>query len=102
MRIGLPAPPFGSVPPRRYGGTERVVGWLAEALLARGHDVVVFASGDSEVNAPVIPIVDRALWRGERHQTDLLPLSSVGGGPAQPPAPRPHVMHKHLPFFSFP
>jgi glycosyltransferase involved in cell wall biosynthesis len=47
VRIALIAPVWFSVPPRRYGGIERVVSLLAEGLVAHGHDVTVFASGDS-------------------------------------------------------
>lgn len=102
MRIGLLAPPLESVPPQRYGGTERVVGWLADALLARGHDVVVFASGDSEVNAPLIPIVERALWRDERFKGDLLPFWSMVAGRAYAHSDGLDVMHNHLDYFAFP
>jgi len=102
MRIGLLAPPLESVPPRRYGGTERVVGWLAEALIARGHDVVVFASGDSEVSAPLVPIVERALWRDERYKSDLLPFWSMVAGRAYARSDGLDVMHNHLDYFAFP
>ena len=47
MRIAQVAPPFESVPPARYGGTERVVSTLTEELVRRGHEVTLFASGDS-------------------------------------------------------
>ena len=47
MRIAQVAPLHESVPPRLYGGTERVVSYLTEELVARGHDVTLYASGDS-------------------------------------------------------
>ena len=50
MRIGLVAPPFICVPPRKYGGTELFVAHLAEGIQRAGHDVVVYTVGDSEVN----------------------------------------------------
>ncbi len=50
-----------SVPPRAYGGTERVVHYLTEALVEMGHEVTLFASGDSSTHAKLVPIVDRAL-----------------------------------------
>jgi glycosyltransferase involved in cell wall biosynthesis len=102
MRIGLLAPPLESVPPERYGGTERVVGWLADALLARGHDVVVFASGDSTTSAPLVPIVERALWRDARYQTDLLPFWSLVVGRAYARSEGLDLMHNHLDYFAFP
>jgi glycosyltransferase involved in cell wall biosynthesis len=51
LRIAQVSPLFESVPPRRYGGTERVVSYLTEELVARGHDVTLFASGDSTTQA---------------------------------------------------
>ncbi|UFN50788.1 glycosyltransferase family 4 protein [Roseomonas sp. OT10] len=60
MRIAQVAPLFESVPPRRYGGTERVVHWLTEELAAMGHEVTLFASGDSRTSARLIPARARA------------------------------------------
>ena len=48
MRIAIVAPLAEAVPPQRYGGTERVVSALTEELVRRGHDVTLFASGDSQ------------------------------------------------------
>ncbi len=61
MRIAQVAPLYESVPPRLYGGTERVVSWLTEELVREGHDVTLFASGDSLTNAHLIPACSRAL-----------------------------------------
>lgn len=55
MRIALIAPLVESVPPALYGGTERVVSVLTEELVRRGHDVTLFASGDSQTNARLVP-----------------------------------------------
>jgi glycosyltransferase involved in cell wall biosynthesis len=60
MRIAQIAPLFEAVPPRRYGGTERVVHWLTEELVALGHDVTLFASGDSVTSARLVPARARA------------------------------------------
>ena len=46
MRIAQIAPLAESVPPKLYGGTERVVSWLTEELVAQGHEVTLFASGE--------------------------------------------------------
>ncbi len=54
MRIALVAPLAEAVPPKLYGGTERVVSWLAEELVEQGHDVTLFASGDSETKAKLV------------------------------------------------
>ncbi|TWO71617.1 glycosyltransferase family 4 protein [Caenimonas sedimenti] len=61
MKIAQVAPLIESVPPRAYGGTERVVHYLTEALVAMGHEVTLFASGDSSTSARLVPVVDRAL-----------------------------------------
>jgi glycosyltransferase involved in cell wall biosynthesis len=61
MRIAQVAPLYESVPPRYYGGTERVVSWLTERLVTLGHDVTLFASGDSVTNARLIPACEKAL-----------------------------------------
>src|SRR5207302_803650 len=61
MRIAQVAPLAESVPPALYGGTERVVHWLTEGLVARGHDVTLFASGDSRTQARLVPCAPRAL-----------------------------------------
>ena len=61
MRIGQISPLFESVPPRCYGGTERVVHYLTEELVRRGHDVVLFASGDSCTSAELFASVPEAL-----------------------------------------
>jgi glycosyltransferase involved in cell wall biosynthesis len=63
MRIGQVAPLFESVPPRLYGGTERVVSYLTEELVRQGHEVTLFASGDSITSATLVPGCERALWR---------------------------------------
>lgn len=53
MRIAQVAPLTEAVPPKLYGGTERVVHWLTEELVALGHDVTLFASGDSKTSREV-------------------------------------------------
>ena len=60
MRIGMIAPPWFPLPPQRYGGIEFVVSLLTEGLVARGHDVTLFASGDSETQARLSYIFSRA------------------------------------------
>lgn len=61
MRIAQVAPLYESVPPQCYGGTERVVSYLTEELVQLGHDVTLFASGDSETSAELIPMCPQAL-----------------------------------------
>jgi glycosyltransferase involved in cell wall biosynthesis len=66
VRIAQVAPLFESVPPPRYGGTERVVSYLTEELVRQGHRVTLFATAESRTSAELVPILDRAL-RGDPH-----------------------------------
>ena len=61
LRIAQVSPLYEAVPPDGYGGTERVVSYLTEELVRRGHDVTLFASGDSHTAAHLVPLVKRAL-----------------------------------------
>jgi glycosyltransferase involved in cell wall biosynthesis len=67
MRIAQVAPLAESIPPRLYGGTERVVSWLTEELVALGHDVTLFASGDSRTSATLDPVWPHALRLSKPH-----------------------------------
>src|ERR671915_1737470 len=69
MRIAQVAPLYESVPPKYYGGTERVVSYLTEELVRQGHDVTLFASGDSETSARLVPVTHRSL-RLDKHCED--------------------------------
>ena len=72
MRIAQVAPLFESVPPKLYGGTERVVSWLTEELVTMGHEVTLFASGDSMTSARLVPGCQRAL-RLSKDSIDFVP-----------------------------
>jgi glycosyltransferase involved in cell wall biosynthesis len=61
MRIAQVSPLYEAVPPRLYGGTERVVSFLTEELVAMGHEVTLFASGDSRTTARLEPMCAEAL-----------------------------------------
>src|SRR5438552_10318942 len=61
MRIAQVAPLYESVPPKLYGGTERIVSHLTEALVRQGHDVTLYASGDSQTSARLVPMAASAL-----------------------------------------
>jgi hypothetical protein len=60
MRIAQIAPLSESVPPPLYGETERVISYLTEELVALGHEVTLYASGDSQTRAHLVPICDQA------------------------------------------
>jgi glycosyltransferase involved in cell wall biosynthesis len=72
MRIAQIAPLYESVPPKLYGGTERVVSYLTEALVQSGHEVTLFASGDSLTNATLRPMCQRALRLERKNVVDPL------------------------------
>lgn len=61
LKIAQVAPLYESVPPKLYGGTERVVSFLTEELVSQGHQVTLFASGDSITGARLVPVCDRSL-----------------------------------------
>jgi glycosyltransferase involved in cell wall biosynthesis len=61
LRIAQVAPLFESVPPTLYGGTERVVSFLTEALVSQGHDVTLFASGDSVTTSRLVKVCENSL-----------------------------------------
>jgi glycosyltransferase involved in cell wall biosynthesis len=66
MRIAQVAPLIESVPPKHYGGTERIVSYLTEELVGAGHDVTLFGSGDSVTSARLIAPTRRSLRKNER------------------------------------
>jgi glycosyltransferase involved in cell wall biosynthesis len=102
MRIAQVAPPFESVPPTRYGGTERVVSLLTEELVRRGHEVTLFASADSVTEARLIPTVHSALWRLDEVR-DALPYWTITLGEAYRRARDGEfdVVHSHVDFQAF-
>ena len=73
MRIAQVAPLCESVPPQLYGGTERVVAFLTDELVRLGHDVTLFASGDSHTSATLMPACPEALRLGGQSRDDLAP-----------------------------
>ncbi len=100
MRIAQIAPLFEAVPPKRYGGTERVVHWLTEELVAMGHDVTLFATGDSTTSATLVPARDRA--------TRFVPNFEINGAPymrllelVRRRAQEFDVLHFHIDFWPF-
>src|SRR5690606_23056165 len=61
MKIAQNAPLAESVPPKLYGRTERIESYLTEELVRQGHDVTLFASGDSQTSAELVPVTEMAL-----------------------------------------
>lgn len=73
MRIAQVAPLYESVPPTKYGGTERIVSYLTEELVREGHEVTLFASGDSKTSARLIPQSKRSLRLDPKCHDPLAP-----------------------------
>jgi glycosyltransferase involved in cell wall biosynthesis len=100
MRIAQISPLFESVPPKLYGGTERIVHFLTEELVALGHDVTLFASGDSETSARLVPVCDRALRLGKAAEPTahhLLALEAAFRNPGEF-----DVIHTHVDYLAYP
>jgi glycosyltransferase involved in cell wall biosynthesis len=101
LRIAQLVPPVESVPPSRYGGIERVVSALTEELVSRGHRVTLFASGDSQTSAELVPVVDAAIWRHPRYRNEL-PFMALALDLVYRRAGEFDVIHNHMDFLAFP
>jgi len=100
LKIAQIAPLIESVPPRLYGGTERVVSWLTEELAAQGHDVTLFASGDSKTSAQLHAVCPRAL-RLEGIQNSI-PYNLIMLDQVARRMTEFDVLHFHIDFFHYP
>lgn len=101
MRIAQVAPLYESVPPSRYGGTERVVSWLTEELVKEGHDVTLFASGDSRTASRLIPCSRRSL-RTDPDCRDYLAHHVALIERVSQAASRFDIIHFHIDYLHFP
>jgi glycosyltransferase involved in cell wall biosynthesis len=101
MRIAQVSPLFESVPPKLYGGTERVVSFLTEALVDLGHEVTLFASADSVTRAALVPCAARAL-RLDPACRDPLARHLAMLEEVWRRAGEFDVIHFHLDYLSFP
>jgi glycosyltransferase involved in cell wall biosynthesis len=102
MRIAQVAPLFESVPPQGYGGTERIVSYLTNELVRRGHEVTLFASGDSRTLARLVPVVERAS-RLDAVTHDLLRAEFIRElGLVFSHASDFDVIHCHVDYLAFP
>jgi glycosyltransferase involved in cell wall biosynthesis len=101
LRIAQVAPPIERVPPLGYGGTERIVHELTTELVRRGHDVTVFASGDSEVAGRLVPTVEVAL-RPAGIETDSGGWFAATVEAVTNQAAEFDVIHSHLEWWSVP
>jgi glycosyltransferase involved in cell wall biosynthesis len=101
MRIAQIAPLIESVPPRLYGGTERVVSYLTEELVALGHEVTLFASGDSITAANLVPCCTQAL-RLDAAVNDPVPYYMLMLDKVRSHSAEFDVLHFHIDHFHFP
>lgn len=101
MRIAQISTAWESVPPRGYGGIERVIYYLTEELVRQGHDVTLFASGESQTSATLVPISEHAVRQApELH--DATPLHVAACALALKRAEEFDVLHFHIDFIHFP
>src|SRR5574341_516814 len=101
MRIAQVAPLYEPVPPVRYGGTERVVSVLTEELVRRGHEVTLFASGQSHTAAQLVPVCPRPLRLNGEIQ-DTVAHTVVQLGEVYQRAADFDVIHNHVDYHAFP
>src|SRR5690348_359980 len=101
MKIAQIAPLIESVPPKLYGGTERIVSYLTEELVALGHNVTLFASGDSITGANLVPCVPKAL-RLDARVVDPIPYYMLMLDRVRQQADDFDVLHFHIDQFQFP
>lgn len=102
MKIAQVAPLYESVPPKLYGGTERVVSYLTEALVQAGHDVTLFASGDSETSARLVPCCPKALRLNNYECNDHLAHHFVMLDEVMRRAEQFDIIHFHIDYMHFP
>jgi glycosyltransferase involved in cell wall biosynthesis len=101
MRIAQVAPLHESVPPRLYGGSERVVSYLTEELVREGHDVTLYASGDSRTAARLRPACTRALRLGRGEIADSLAPHVLLAELVGQEAAEYDIIHFHIEYMPF-
>jgi glycosyltransferase involved in cell wall biosynthesis len=102
LRIAQLAPLYERVPPKLYGGTERVVSYITEELVRRGHEVTLFASGDSQTAARLWPGCERALrLTGRPEMGPYLQLPMISDA-YQRAKENFDIIHSHIDYWSFP
>ena len=101
MRIAQVAPLHESVPPKLYGGTERIVSYLTEALVELGHDVTLYASGDSRTKARLRPMCEGALRLDEGSVDPIADHVYLAERVFQD-AEEFDLVHSHLDYLAFP
>jgi glycosyltransferase involved in cell wall biosynthesis len=101
LRIGMLAPPMIPIPPPAYSGTERVIGVLADELQRRGHQVTLFASGDSQSSGELVPVLPDSTWKHGGETAGIPPLV-VATAVAWREQERFDIIHSHVEAVGFP
>jgi glycosyltransferase involved in cell wall biosynthesis len=101
LRIAVLSPPMLPIPPARYAGTERIVAALVDGLHRRGHEVTLFAPGDSEVDCALVPTIPRSLW-STGYRGDLSAYLGVTLGKAWAMSGEFDIIHSNLDTFGLP
>lgn len=101
MRVAMVAPLIEAVPPPLYGGTERVVSLVTEELVRRGHEVTLFASGDSQTEAELVPCCPRGL-RLDPEVRDTFAYTVAQLGQVYQRAGEFDLIHNHVDYLAFP
>lgn len=102
MKIAQIAPLWESVPPKMYGGTERIVSYITEELVRQGHEVTLFASGDSQTAASLRAPCPQSLRLHSGSINRDAPLIYMQEQALGAEAERFDIIHSHLDFLSFP
>jgi glycosyltransferase involved in cell wall biosynthesis len=102
LRIAQLAPLFESVPPKLYGGTERVVSYITEELVRRGHDVTLFASGDSETAAALVPGCEQGLRIRGHSDLGTAMQMAMAAEAYKAARERFDIVHSHIGYWSLP
>lgn len=102
LRIAQVAPLYERIPPKLYGGTERVVSYLTEELVRRGHQVTLFASGDSQTAARLAPGCPQSLRLAGKAELGVFLQLPMLSEVYEEAASRFDVIHSHIDYWSFP
>jgi len=102
LRIAQIAPLIERVPPKKYGGTERVVYYLTEGLLAKGHEVTLFASGDSRTGARLVSPVRESLRLGRKVHSPMFVSMMMLGTLFEKMVHEFDIIHSHIEYLTLP
>lgn len=102
MKIAQVPPLYESVPPKLYGGTERIVAYLSDALVELGHDVTLFSSADAATKARLVPVRDQALRLDPAHRSSDVAAHFSMMHELRARADEFDVIHFHIDLLHFP